>query len=275
MFPDTDKLTDIDKEYLIKRFTALNFSNIRTFEISKILTHGFLRWLSAENLIPPEKVQELKEITLDDVAWSEDNYAYYYRSFDELWETMMQAPRTQENELDDVFTAIMLLWLGISLEALCELEKADVDDVHNIVLHPRTRQQIAVPPRGMEIIRRYRDAWRCPRSSSGKVYCQTQYLMRTPKLAKVRAKDIRNLLNILTLDRMKDAPKRFVAGKLYLSGLYRRIYEYEQEHGEVSADDLESAREVFEFPLLTNRDRCRLLREKIKNYQQYKKIMFA
>lgn len=105
-------------------------------------------------------------------------------------------------------------------------------------------------------------------------YVKSKYLLRSYRNAHLTLSQLSNVQSS-TLKIADEHGKQFQWKRIYLSGLYYRMYEYEQANGEISRSDFEVLKAFFKVQDdLTPQRKTDLLR-KLSEYQEFKSYMYS
>ncbi len=81
---------------------------------------------------------------------------------------------------------------------------------------------------------------------------------------------------VLQIVRLKKLARHFQWNKIYLNGIYNRMYQYEQEHGDLSRSDFDKLKVFFGKPDLKPTSQHKMdMARKFEEYQEFKEHMYS
>jgi len=270
--------SDLTRQNLIEMLSALNATSISVFNSEKSKIGDFMKWMLEEGHGTDQPLKNLRDITFFDVDRCHLYDRYFFRDYNVLNQTLDMVFSDRGSEFDTFRSAIILVWFGIEIKFLPDMLKEDVNEDEGYVIHPTTREKITLPPLAMQFVVKYRDADHYNSNKFGgsvMVYANSKYLFRSYKNAHFTVSQITNISS--SANRVAERiGKTFQWNKIYLNGIYSRMYEYEQEHGSLKKTDSENLKVLFGKPDIetTQQNRAKLIRM-FKVYCEFKEYMFS
>ncbi len=275
--PDID-YADLTRQDMIEIFSASNMMSIVTFAPYKSKVNDFMKWMLEEGYGTEQLLHSLNSITFDDIDRSDFYDKYYFRDFLDLYNTMQKAFSKRGSEFDTFRSAAVLVWHGIKVRELPNILKSDINDDEGYVIHPVTKEEIFLLPLAIKTLVQYRDANTHDSSKfGGQVisYAEGPFLFRSYKSKQLTATQIEHLSNSAN-SVAKEIGKVFNWKRIYTSGLYNRIYQYEQENGVLESSDFSKLKVLFKMPYLQETAKSRaLIVKKYRGYQEFKQNMYT
>lgn len=270
--------SDLTRQNLIEMLSALNATSINVFNSEKSKVGDFMKWMLEEGHGTDQPFKNLKDITFFDVDRCHLYDRYYFKDYNDLNQTVDKAFSDRGSEFDTFRSAITLVWFGIEIKSLPDILKEDVHEDEGYVVHPTTKGKITLPPLAMHFVVQYRDADHYDSNKFGgsvMAYANSKYLFRSYKNAHFTVSQITNISS--SANRVSETiGKTFQWNKIYLNGLYSRIYEHEQEHGSLAKTDFDRLKVLFDMPDIeaTQQNRAKLIRM-FEVYREFKEYMFS
>lgn len=274
-----------DKEYselvrqdFVDMFSQLKILSTNSFESYKSKVGDFMKWMYENGHSTDQQLKEIRDVSYTDLSRRDYFDTYYFRDFDDLYDTMDKAFDGRGTEFDTFRAAAILVWFGIELKELPEMLKKDILEDECCVIHPVTKEKFPLSRLAVDFLAKYRDADNYDSSKFGgtvMVYVATQYLFRTYKNAHMTYKDLSYTSNVVN-KLAEEIGKTFNWKTIYLSGIYYRIFQYEQEHGEISRYNYDVLKALFQkddADLTPNRKRN--LSQKYDEYLEFKAMKLS
>lgn len=269
---------DLTRQDLTEMLSALNSTSINTFNSEKSKVNDFMKWMLEEGHGTDQPLKNLSSISFFDLDRSHLYDRYYFRDFTELYDTMNDAFDGRGSEFDTFRSAAILVWFGIEIKYLSEMLKADIHDDDGYVVHPATKEKIYLPPLAIKFLAEYRDADTYDSNKFGgsvMTYAQSQFLFRSYKNAQFTTPQITNISSSANRA-AAEIGKTFQWNKIYLNGIYNRIYQYEQEHGDLTRNDFDKLKVQFNRPDLKDTAQHKVdIARKFEEYQEFKERMYS
>lgn len=272
----TVEFSDLTKADLIEMYSKLHQTATSSFESHRSKIRDFAKWMYEQGYGTAQLVNDIIDIQFTDINRFYLYDLYYFRSIEELWDTMDSIFEDHGSEFDTFRSAALLVWLGIEIDDLPDMLKTDLDEEDMTIIHPRTKEKIEIPPvdfrsRIFGFLIDYRDATKYDsKKFGGRLlnYMKSSYLFRSYKNAQFTVKQIRNLS--YSANKLAQKYQRaFQWDRIYLSGLYYRINEYEKEFGTIR-DDLAILEKFFVCNQKGKNQRKLVLLKKYNEYQEFK-----
>lgn len=237
--PSVD-FANLRKSDLIEMYSKLNQHSINGFITHKSKINDFAKWMYEQGYGSAELLKDISELKYSDINHDYLYDIYYFRDIEELWDSMSLIFEDRGTEFDTFKAAAIIAWLGIDLDDMPDILKTDLDESSQTIIHPVTREKVEIPPVDLHdkifsFLVSYRDADSCDtKKFGGRVlpYAQSKYLLRSYKNAHLTVVQLRKTSDpVNQLAKDEESQKVFQWNKIYLSGLYYRINQYEQQHG--------------------------------------------
>lgn len=239
------EFADLRKADLIEMYSQLNQHSIGGFTTHKSKVNDFAKWMYEQGYGSAELLRDISDLKYSDINHDYLYDIYYFRDVEELWNSMSLIFEDRGTEFDTFKAAAIMVWLGIDLNDLPDILKIDIDESSQSIIHPVTRQKVELPPVDLRdkifsFLVSYRDADSCDtRKFGGRVlpYMQSKYLLRSYKNAHLTVIQLRKTSDpVNQLAKDQESQRVFQWNKIYLSGLYYRINQYEKQHGSIEND---------------------------------------
>lgn len=269
--------SDLVRQDFVDMFSQLKILSTNSFESYKSKVGDFMKWMYENGHSTDQQLREIRSVAYTDLSRKDYFDTYYFADFDDLFGTMNKAFDGRGTEFDTFRAAAILVWFGLELKTLPDILKKDVLDDECCIIHPVTKEKFPLNRLAIKMLTDYRDANTYDSSKFGgttMAYAQTQYLFRTYKNAYMTLKDL-SYTSIVASKVAKEIGKQFTWKTIYLSGIYYRIFQHEQEHGEISRYDYNVLKVLFqkdEVKELTP-NRKRNLSQKYDEYLEFKAYM--
>ncbi len=277
MKPDV-AYNDLTRQDLIEMLSAFNATSIITFNSEKSKMNDFMKWMVEEGYGTDEPLKILGDITFFDLDRSHLYDRYYFRDYEELHNTMDEAFSERGSEFDTFRSAAVLVWFGIEIKYLSNILKEDIYEDEGYVVHPETKRKIMLPPLAMYVLINYRDSDTYDSSKFGgsvMTYAKSKFLFRSYKNAQFTTAQITNISSSANRA-AEEIGKTFQWNKIYLNGIYNRMYQYEQEHGDLSRSDFDKLKVFFGKPDLKPTSQHKMdMARKFEEYQEFKEHMYS
>ena len=277
MKPDV-AYNDLTRQDLIEMLSAFNATSIITFNSEKSKMNDFMKWMVEEGYGTDEPLKILGDITFFDLDRSHLYDRYYFRDYEELHNTMDEAFSERGSEFDTFRSAAVLVWFGIEIKYLSNILKEDIYEDKGYVVHPKKKKKIMLPPLAMYVLINYRDSDTYDSSKFGgsvMTYAKSKFLFRSYKNAQFTTAQITNISSSANRA-AEEIGKTFQWNKIYLNGIYNRMYQYEQEHGDLSRSDFDKLKVFFGKPDLKPTSQHKMdMARKFEEYQEFKEHMYS
>lgn len=237
------RFSDLTKTDLIEMYSELKQTSTSSFITHKSKINDFAKWMYEQGYGSEQILKDISELQYSDINHEYIYDMYYFRDIEELWGVMCEVFKERGTEFDTFKAAAILVWLGIDLNDLPDMLKTDLDEENEMILHPVTKQEVIFPPvdlrdRIYSFLISYRDADSYDTKKFGGgvfQYTKSKYLFRSYKNAHFTATQLRNISS--SANRVAEEYSRvFQWNRIYASGLYYRINQYEKEHGSIEHD---------------------------------------
>lgn len=263
------------RQDLVAKLTASSIMSMNTFESQKSKIGSFIKWLCSNGNCPEKLLEDWKSIHFSDIDRSDYYRTYYFKDYSELYDSIQEALGANPSEQDTFKAATTLVWFGIEVKDLSDILKKDLYEDAGYILHPITKRKLYLPELAVNLLRNYKHSHDFPSTKFGGsmlTYPDTQYLFRTYKNSHLSAAQITNLT--AAANRAADNSKKvFQWNRIYLSGLFKRILDYENQFGEIGKTNYETLKQFFERP--GQNPRKGELSQKYKEYQEFTTYMYS
>lgn len=267
------EFTSLVRQDFIDMFSQLKILSTVSFESYKSKVGDFLKWMYENGHSTDQQLKEIRNVGYTDLDRTDYFDTHYFRDFDDLYDTMDKAFDGRGTEFDTFRAAAILVWYGIELKYLPDILKKDVLDNEDSIIHPVTKEKFLLSPLASDFLIKYRDSDSYDSNKFGgtvMVYATSQYLFRSYKNAYLTFAQLSNMSN--TANRVaEEIGKVFNWKTIYLSGIYYRINQYEQEHGEIGRYNYDVLTRLFQKDgenLTPNRKRN--ISQKYDEYLEFK-----
>lgn len=269
---------ELTRQEILKIYSKLGFMKIKSFQSNKSRVSDFMRWMYETGNGSIKPLEEMREVYFENVDRQYFYDAYYFDNLDDLNDLMETVFGKEVCDFSTFRCAALLVWHGIPVKHLPDILKSDM---HNdgSVLDPVTGEMVHLSPKIVPYLIHYRDA---DTFASGKFggmtvpYKETQYLFRTYKTAHMTDKQLINTSSN-AIKAAADTGRIFQWERIYDSGIYYRVHEYEKQNGNISRNDYELLRDLFKMDHidLTKQRQRYYLSQKFDEYQEFKRYKYS
>ena len=269
----------------VSRFTRQDFLNSyysrqavsqSVFENRKNEMQTYLISIGADKAL-----SELSTISRKDINYSKTYDKEYFADFDDFYDSLMQRVNSLSiNSHDSIYdmqvASLILAWVGVLSEDAPDIKKSGLNTRLNVLaVNDKT---YAVPQKAMDILIAYANKTRIVKYN-GRGLCEMPlkegpYLLRTNKSEKVSAYAVYAGVSIKL--NVADG-KKFLYNNVRLSGVFSRVFEHEQQYGEIEdipwgydseekTSYISKLEELFEIEGLSQKT----LRERMTQYRAWK-----
>ena len=275
-FKEDVEYNDLTKQDLIDMFSELTLMSANSFYTYKSKINDFMKWMKEQGYGSEQVLKNLSDVQFTDINRSGFYNTYYFRDYDDLFNTIDVVFKQRGTEFDTFKSAALLVWFGIDIKDVPQILKNDLDEDEGTIIHPGTKEKIKLPANAVYLLARYRDAQTYDsRKFGGRAltYVDSQYLFRSYKNAYFTTKQI-NYFSISANNVAEEFGKIFQWNKIYLSGIYNRIYEYELQHGNIGRTNYDVLKTFFVGDDKMTKQRKTDLSRKYEEYQEFKEYMY-
>lgn len=269
---------DLTRQDMLDIYSQLAIMKMNVFQSHKSKISDFMRWMYETGNGSIKPLEEIREIFFENVDRTAFYDTYYFENLDDLNDLMETVFGKEVCDFSTFRCAALLVWHGIPVKHLPDILKSDM---HNdgSVLNPVTGQRVQLSQSIVPYLLHYRDA---DTFASGKFggmtvpYKQTQYLFRTYKTAHMTDKQLINTSSN-AIKAAADTGRIFQWERIYDSGIYYRVHEYEKQNGNISRNDYELLRDLFKMDHidLTKQRQRYYLSQKFDEYQEFKRYKYS
>lgn len=256
-------VSDITREYFINMFKDIGFKSTQTFFVSKSLIVTFVRWAIESGYMTSNNLNDLESVFFEDIEDLSLIKETYVSSVEELIEIIDNQNEDTE-KYDTLKCACILCWYGIKPKDVVDIEKMDIN-ADGIIFGEK---EYKIDNRNaMSFILEYKNADSYTSDNFGREaeipYLKSIYLLRTYKNDHLEYKQIRTNVSLLS-KRIKN--KSLSLGKIYESGIFYRMTEYEKENGIIRPKDYKKVCDYFGIKV-----NMKGASNKIRDYNRWKK----
>ena len=276
-------MTDVDYDDLTRQdmldiYSQLAIMKMNVFQSHKSKISDFMKWMYETGNGSIKPLEEIREIFFENVDRTAFYDTYYFENLADLNGLMEDIFGKDVCDFSTFRCAALLVWHGIPVKHLPDILKSDFKD-DGTITDPFTGEVFHISPMVIPYLRNYRDADTFDSGKFGGMtvpYKQTQYLFRTYKSAHMTDKQLINTSSN-AIKAAAETGRIFQWERIYDSGLYYRVHEYEKLHGNVSRNDYELLRELFKMDHidLTKQRQRYYLSQKFDEYQEFKRYKYS
>lgn len=273
----TIQFENLTRQDFLDKYSHLLLISTNSFYTHKSKINDFAKWLYEHNYCSRQVLNDLRTIRYEDIDRSEFYATLYFRDITDLYSTLSNVFAERGTEFDTFRTAAILVWFGFDKDELHLILKSDLNEDSKTITHPITNEEISLEcdiSAPFYFILRYRDADSCDsRKFGGRTlsYPQTKFLLRTYKNPQLTATQV-NHLSASANEVAEDYGKIFQWRHIYLSGLYYRLFQYEQKNGSIENNiDLLNRFLGYDSSGLISKQ---ILSRKYNEYLEFKSYMY-
>lgn len=269
---------DLTRQDLLDIYSQLAIMKLNVFQSHKSKIRDFMRWMykSGNGSIKP--LEEIREISFENINRTSFYDTYYFENLDDLNDLMELVFGKQVCEFSTFRCAALLVWHGIPVKHLPEILKSDMHDDGSI-FDPTTKLSTQLSSSIIPYLLHYRDADTFDSGKFGGMtvpYKQTKYLFRTYKTAHMTDRQLVGTSSSANRA-AADTERIFQWERIYDSGIFYRVHEYEKQHGSIQRNDYKLLRKLFKMEQidLANKRQCYYLSQKFDEYQEFKHYKYS
>ena len=269
---------DLTRQDMLDIYSQLAIMKMNVFQSHKSKISDFMKWMYETGNGSIKPLEEIREIFFENVDRTAFYDTYYFENLADLNGLMEDVFGKDVCDFSTFRCAALLVWHGIPVKHLPDILKSDFKD-DGTITDPFTGEVFHISPMVIPYLRNYRDADTFDSGKFGGMtvpYKQTQYLFRTYKSAHMTDKQLINTSSN-AIKSAAETGRIFQWERIYDSGLYYRVHEYEKLHGNVSRNDYELLRELFKMDHidLTKQRQRYYLSQKFDEYQEFKRYKYS
>lgn len=269
---------DLTRQDMLDIYSQLTIMKMNVFQSHKSKISDFMKWMYETGNGSIKPLEEIREIFFENVDRTAFYDTYYFENLADLNGLMEDVFGKDVCDFSTFRCAALLVWHGIPVKHLPDILKSDFKD-DGTITDPFTGEIFHISPMVIPYLRNYRDADTFDSGKFGGMtvpYKQTQYLFRTYKSAHMTDKQLINTSSN-AIKAAAETGRIFQWERIYDSGLYYRVHEYEKLHGNVSRNDYELLRELFKMDHidLTKQRQRYYLSQKFDEYQEFKRYKYS
>lgn len=235
-------------------FKKLNIKTVGNFKVVKSNLADYFKWLVSKDLMSNEQLEEFLKISFKDIDHIDEFALNYFKNFNELFTSLEKAIEIHspddKGEFDSLRCAVYLSWFGVTVEELCEVLKEDINKSTNSIMVGNPKREIVLPDKCFRKIVEYAKSDYYESKKFGRPvltavhYKPSIYLFRTCRNSQISYNQVMVMFKYVNRY-FEITGKKFSCGKIYRSGIYYRIYQDEQDNGELLKHDFERLFVVF------------------------------
>lgn len=269
---------DLTRQDMLDIYSQLAIMKMNVFQSHKSKISDFMKWMYETGNGSIKPLEEIREIFFENVDRTAFYDTYYFENLADLNGLMEDVFGKDVCDFSTFRCAALLVWHGIPVKHLPDILKSDFKD-DGTITDPFTGEVFHISSMVIPYLRNYRDADTFDSGKFGGMtvpYKQTQYLFRTYKSAHMTDKQLINTSSN-AIKAAAETGRIFQWERIYDSGLYYRVHEYEKLHGNVSRNDYELLRELFKMDHidLTKQRQRYYLSQKFDEYQEFKRYKYS
>lgn len=269
---------DLTRQNMLDIYSQLAIMKMNVFQSHKSKISDFMKWMYETGNGSIKPLEEIREIFFENVDRTAFYDTYYFENLADLNGLMEDVFGKDVCDFSTFRCAALLVWHGIPVKHLPDILKSDFKD-DGTIADPFTGEVFHISPMVIPYLRNYRDADSFDSGKFGGMiipYAQTQYLFRTYKTAHMTDKQLINTSSN-AIKAAAETGRIFQWERIYDSGLYYRVHEYEKLHGNVSRNDYELLRKLFKMDHidLTKQRQRYYLSQKFDEYQEFKRYKYS
>lgn len=232
-----DKFRDLTKADFIEMYSALNMVEATSFITHRSKIADFATWMFEQGMGTKEQSEQILSIDYSDLNADELYDECYFSDCEDLFETLSVVFENCAQDFDTFKASAILRWMGFETKEIIQLQKTNLHEHDNCIIHPITNKVFVVPKPNdiLTFLTKYRDADSFESiKMGGKTfeYKESAYLIRNHYDAQFDTTQLSRLTSA-TKRYAQEYGKKFQWKSIYLSGVYFRIYQYEMEHGSI------------------------------------------
>lgn len=265
-------LDSLSRQELIQMLAESSIMSMNTFDSFKSKIKGFLKWLCDNGYCPEELLESWQSIRFSDIDRSDFYDRYFFKDYSELCDTIQGVFGEVSSEYDTFKSAATLVWFGIDIKDLPSILKDDLNESAGYIVAPVTKRKIYLPKAAVIQLESYKNADAFVSAKFGGCtvpYADSQYLFRSYKNEQFTVKQLTNISAAANRS-AADYGKVFQWNRIFLSGLYKRLLDTENQFGEIGKANYDKLRDFFGESLSEQ-----ILSQKYKEYQAYREYMYS
>lgn len=265
-------LDDLSQQDLIQMLAASSIMSMNTFDSYKSKIKGFLQWLCHSGDCSEQLVKDWQNIYFSDIDHSDFYDRYYFKDYAELCDTIQSVFGDTSSEYDTFKSAATLVWFGIDIKDLPNILKDDLHENAGYIIAPATKRKIYLPKAAVKQLESYKTADAFVSAKFGGCtipYADSQYLFRSYKNEQFTVAQLTNI-SAAANRAAADCGKTFQWNRIFLSGLYKRLLDTENQFGEIGKTNYDKLRDFFGESLSEQ-----ILSQKYKEYLAYREYMYS
>lgn len=269
---------DLSRQDLLDIYSQLAIMKTNVFQSHKSKVSDFMKWMYETGNGSIKPLEEIREIFFENIDRSNFYETYYFENLDDLNDLMENVFGREICDFSTFRCAALMVWHGIPVKHLPDMLKRDLSD-DGVVTDPVTKEVIQLSQKIIPYFREYRDADTFDSGKFGGMvvpYKQTQFLFRTYKSAQMTAKQLINTSSNANKAALETG-RIFQWDRIFDSGTYYRVHEYEKQNGTISRNDYPVLKTLFKMDHidLSKQRQKYYLSQKYDEYQEFKCYMYS
>lgn len=280
--PEVD-FCDLTKSDLVEMFSLSLRMSRSSFHTYKTDILDFFRWMNEQGQCSEDLKRNVESVSYMDCKEARNkNYVEnYFRDCVDLLTVMNDVFEDHAEDFDTFTVGALLTWSGVEFKFLPDLLKTDFDENEGTIFCRNSNEIISLPKTPaviLHMVAKYcnADSFTTNRMGGKTLpYKPSAYLFRSYKSPSYTKKNLAYLTN--TVNKFaSEYGKKFNWDKIFYSGLYYRIYQFELQNGTISQNDIEILKGFFKIAgdINTNSKKQSLL-NKFEAYLEFKEVMYS
>lgn len=267
--------TEMKRQDFIDIFAKQDMTSNNTFYPYKSKMIDLLLWMKENDFDTETALRELQSVRYEDTSRSGIYDTYYFASYEDLFQAM-QVVFLNREEFETFKVTATMVWCGITLDSAINILKSDFDENAGTITDSSTGKVVVIPAIALDMFKDYKYAttFRSERFGNALLsYRDSKYLLRSYKSEHLNKASIsRSAITVNELSSIVD--KKFRWGSIYQSGVYYRLHQYEQEHGEIGRTNAEVLSQFFDTDTEASRAKY-ALSNKYDQYCEFRDYIYS
>lgn len=264
--PIEDGLT---KEEYVSLYDAMSIRHSTVFDKMKVCLTFYMKFLVNEGVLPFSDLELFQSIKFSDVPVRSIGTVMFYKNIDQLIENIedskMSSDAYDTDRFDMAAGVLYLAWYGFTNEEIANAKKADVtkDGVY------KSGSLVHMDKYVIKELLKLVDAEGYYQLARGPIfvrYVKTDFLIRTKKADRVKAKALNNV--VWRINEVCDQRYSLSLGVVYKSGVFFRAYMEECAGRKLDLKDMGAVGRALKRKITTPM----ALRSAVNDYLRYKTL---
>jgi len=223
---------DIKNLYELFRYEDGRVSKTYFYETRQILVNLY-KFIGKANINSLKYIHYIENIKFQDIACNYENSIHYFKNLEEIDELFLKVKEDynlhEEDDFINVRVAIYLLWIGINANDIINIKKEHINLQESKIFIEKTKEYVLIDEHSLYFLERYLNIKQFRVFPKTRINCvDSTYLFRNHLTSQMTLQSFSNTLARFNVSLVK-YNKQFTAPRLYLNGIYSRIYELEQK----------------------------------------------